>query len=446
MKFLAILKDSLREAVDSKIIYVMMGISVLLTLFVLTLSFKPLAADQMMMRLLNGGDVFRLAALNGGDMHVDHPVPQAVPENIGQFSVLKVDVLKGQPDQPESTYAVTVGLLLEKAAEADKVRKQPEQQLRRLRSRLAQAEQMNYFKVIDVRYAGANNPLVSKVSNPQTVVFFEFTTEPVEGSQQVWTSQFSLFLGAVPVGSPEPLGLVLFYSAHTVLWIGSLVTLLVSVILTGFFIPNMLRKGTVDLLLVKPMHRWALLLNKYVGGLTFIFLNTTVAIVGIWLALGLRSGIWANSFLLMIFVYTFFFAILYAVSALFAVLTRNAVVAILVTCGVWFLLFIVNVLFFFGERERIRDEQRHVPETQRTSENGFWRVVRGVHYVLPRTGDLDQLGNEALLRDFIPPRLVELAQKGAQTPFTWGESLTVSGVFIGLMLGLACLRFTTKDY
>ena len=56
----------------------------------------------------------------------------------------------------------------------------------------------------------------------------------------------------------------------------------------------MLRKGTVDMLVVKPIHRVALLLYKYIGGLTFIFLNTVVAIGGVWLALGLRSGIWAD--------------------------------------------------------------------------------------------------------------------------------------------------------
>ena len=33
-----------------------------------------------------------------------------------------------------------------------------------------------------------------------------------------------------------------------------------------------------------------------------------------------------------------------------------------------------------------------------------------------------------------------------KTPITWGESLTVSGVFIALMLGLSCAWFATRDY
>ena len=63
------------------------------------------------------------------------------------------------------------------------------------------------------------------------------------------------------------------------------VPLLYGVIITGFFIPNMLRKGTLDLLLVKPISRWTLLLYKYVGGLSFIFLNAAVAVIGIWRSL-----------------------------------------------------------------------------------------------------------------------------------------------------------------
>jgi ABC-type transport system involved in multi-copper enzyme maturation permease subunit len=48
----------------------------------------------------------------------------------------------------------------------------------------------------------------------------------------------------------------------------------------------MLRKGTVDLLLVKPMSRITLLLFKFIGGLTFIFLTTAFIVSGLWLVLG----------------------------------------------------------------------------------------------------------------------------------------------------------------
>src|SRR5436189_298975 len=83
--------------------------------------------------------------------------------------------------------------------------------------------------------------------------------------------------------------------------------------ITAFFIPEMLRKGTIDMLLAKPIHRATLLVCKDVGGLTFVLLSSAIAIGGVWLVLGLRSGIWSPQFLLVIPITTFFFAILYSV-------------------------------------------------------------------------------------------------------------------------------------
>src|SRR5262249_43790368 len=147
------------------------------------------------------------------------------------------------------------------------------------------------------------------------------------------------------------------------------VTLIISIVMTAFFIPNMLRKGTVDLLIVKPIHRPVLLVYKYLGGLTFILLNTTVAIGGVWLALGLKSGVWANNFLLMIPTLTFFFAILYAVSALFGVISRSPIVAILVTCLAWFMFFSVGAAYGVVDGRSHYEQDRNLPAEDRWSDN-----------------------------------------------------------------------------
>src|SRR5436305_6463134 len=82
--------------------------------------------------------------------------------------------------------------------------------------------------------------------------------------------------------------------------LGAWFILLLGVVVTAFFIPNMLRKGSIDLLLTKPLHRATLLLFKYIGGLLFVFLNLLVVVVGIWLVFGLRTGIWSWGFLVSI--------------------------------------------------------------------------------------------------------------------------------------------------
>src|SRR5205807_6715264 len=134
-----------------------------------------------------------------------------------------------------------------------------------------------------------------------------------------WPHQPSLFFGAVPLTSAAqfPLGLQIWFIEDRLVnaW-GGWVAIIVSIVLTAFFIPNMLRKGTVDLLLVKPIHRSTLLVYKYIGGLVFMFLNTAFVVAGIWLILGLRTGIWGPGFLASTGVLTFQFALYDAISTL----------------------------------------------------------------------------------------------------------------------------------
>ena len=46
MKYLAILRDSLREALDAKVIYFLMGLSGLVILLVASISFRPEPASR----------------------------------------------------------------------------------------------------------------------------------------------------------------------------------------------------------------------------------------------------------------------------------------------------------------------------------------------------------------------------------------------------------------
>src|SRR5579884_535608 len=45
-KFWAILRDSLREAVDTKVLYVMLGLSAVLIVVVLSVSFRPVSVEE----------------------------------------------------------------------------------------------------------------------------------------------------------------------------------------------------------------------------------------------------------------------------------------------------------------------------------------------------------------------------------------------------------------
>jgi ABC-type transport system involved in multi-copper enzyme maturation permease subunit len=440
MKFLAILKDSLREAIDCKVLYVMVGLSALVTLFVASFSFKPLPAKTMMGSIIDGDITTIMDAMQGKQPEKSKRVPgHPFPKINTPYQLKELRVLEGKPDSPDSRYALTISMPFLRKEEAAKIRKDPNPALEQLKTFFAPLEKLKLLKITRsylVPAAGEDSPIL-----------FEVETEPTEVTRRAWLFELGLFFGAVPLegGIKLPLGIWLFTISNIVLFIGSWVTILTSIIITAFFIPNMLRKGTVDLMIVKPIQRWSILLYKYLGGLTFIFLNTTVAIVGIWLALGLRSGVWANSFLFMIFIITFFFAILYVVSTLFAVLTRSPIVAILMTCAAWFLFFIVGTLNQVFENQRLHENDHNVPAEERWGNNAFATVIKGIHTVTPRTSDLNYLGQKILLSDFLTGT-IEQAPNLDRSSIRWGESLTVSGIFVAFMLGLACWWFATKDF
>lgn len=436
MKFWAILKDSFREAVDCKVMYVTVGLACLVLLAVASVSYEPMPAEATLRNLVSGNLAWQMAGVRG------QPPPDDGPPLRGSYQLQSVRVLSGAADSPDSEYLLVVQRLLTDEEAARKARANPEPEIEKLKMQLAPLES----PLMEI--TGARLLPAAPGAGPQVEhsLLFELQARPTAALRRIWSHKLVIGFGAAPLHDfTQPLGLLLYGLASLVIFTGSWVTILIGVIITAFFIPNMLRKGTIDLLLAKPISRGLLLSYKYLGGLLFIFLNTSFTIVGIWLILGLRSGVWANSFLLMIFIMTFFFAILYAVSTLLAVLTQSAVVAILGTCAAWFFFFLVglgNQLFLM---QKAHEERRKTPVAERTSAGAFAQVVYAVHFVTPRTRDLDLLANQILLNDFMAGDVARFP--GAETAsISWGASLAASLTFIAIMLGLACWRFAVKDY
>jgi hypothetical protein len=117
----------------------------------------------------------------------------------------------------------------------------------------------------------------------------------------------------------------------------------IALLVTASIVPQMLDSGAIDLLLSKPVSRPLLFLSKFFGGCTFIFLNATFLIVGLWVIVGWRFGIWNDGLLWTIPVFVFVFAIYYSVSTLAAVIWRNAVVSIVFSILFWAVCFAVGV-------------------------------------------------------------------------------------------------------
>jgi len=439
MKYLAVLKDSFREALDSKVLLVLLALSTIVIALAATISVEPLSAEKTFQQLFNTPGVVPLSIV------LNVHKREATFEDSFQFSLKKVELLSGVPDDPESEYALSISYRPFPPGMPGGVPPGLEAETNAVRAIFQEVVEYDYLRIKQVEFSETPQ----KDGGPK---MFRVVVQGTPRMIRIWATDISLF-GTVPLGSREnhaPLGFQLYFLYSLVSFFGELGALLIGIIITSFFIPNMLRKGTVDLLLAKPTQRWLLFFYKYVGGLTFIFLNMAYAIGGIWLVLGIRTGLWANELLLIVFTVTFFFAILYSISAFIGMITRSTIAAIMVTITAWVCFFGVGAAHKTFDDQYTAQKEREkrgnpIPEDQQWGNNQVGKTLRLVHAILPRTSDLGQIDNMIAYTAFMTGNLSDL-EKFDNSKRDWVESILVSLGWILFFLILAALWFTFTDY
>jgi ABC-type transport system involved in multi-copper enzyme maturation permease subunit len=123
--------------------------------------------------------------------------------------------------------------------------------------------------------------------------------------------------------------------------------LLIAILVTANIIPETFDPGSLNLLLSKPISRSALYISKFIGGCSFIALCAVYLFLGVWLWLGLGLGIWDKAFLWSIPLYILVFAIYYSISSLVGLTYRSAIMAIVVTGLFWAICFGVGSIHGF---------------------------------------------------------------------------------------------------
>lgn len=123
-----------------------------------------------------------------------------------------------------------------------------------------------------------------------------------------------------------------------------------AILVTAPIIPQMFDPGSLSLLLSKPVSRSWMFLAKFVGGCSFILINVTYLVTGLWLIVGLRLGLWSPRLLLCIPIFLFLFAVYYSVSALAGVIWRNPVMSVVMTVVFWLACTVVGATKVIVER------------------------------------------------------------------------------------------------
>ncbi|MFM7243060.1 MAG: ABC transporter permease [Planctomycetaceae bacterium] len=298
---------------------------------------------------------------------------------------------------------------------------------------------------------------------------WELTVDPGPDLRMLWPHRFSLFGDSLELTPPEgaPLGLEVFILQKLLSnGIGGTILLLVSVVVTAAFVPTMIRKGTLELLLVRPLPRWQLIVFTYAAALLFVAGLLGLLVSATWLVTGLLTGLWSPGILVALPTLLLFFAMLLSVSVFTGVVTRSAVAAMLVTITTWGVLFVVGLMHMQVVASRIRAENAGRPRPVSVADalrprapqgrpqqpakdrrpfhtTTVARIVETIYAVLPHTEDLDTMVDRQLMRDFaVGGRLRQLIES---PDFQWSRGVGLTLAHTAAFLLASCLVFSRRD-
>ncbi len=430
MKYFAVLKDAVAETLDRKSLYVMMVVSGLFILLCASISFSELSPEGAV------SDMVRTF----GRVIFTRPMSMDRVDYESDFTVSDVRKLGPEPGRLAGAYEFTLvsGKPMTKVA----------RHLQALRSGawkkegdaipdvdkdLTPAEEEEFIRA---RFREKLIPFVeAKVTERDgdrrtfAVRMRPMSPELVEGSHKIHA-----FFGLA--SAPLSMSVAAFVASierFLAKWLAGWAGTVIAIIFTAGFIPNMLQKGSLDLMLARPISRSALLFYRYLGGLSYAVISGTIFIGGSWLMLSLRSGVWNWGYLASLGTLTAYFAILYSFGVLIAVLTRSTVASILMPIGLWFVSMIVNVIRMTVDMVRVETD---VPA---------WadRLINVFYYPLPKPNDFDNINSYLMWRSTTGGE--------GKMPFDvfvpdWASTGVSSLAFAGIMLGLACWIFSRRDY
>jgi len=136
--------------------------------------------------------------------------------------------------------------------------------------------------------------------------------------------------------------------------------------------PTMLQKGSIDLLLCRPIPRWRIITARFLGGASIMTFNAAYLFVGVWIVLGLKAGVWNNNFPESAVLVIFAFIVLFSVVMIASVITENGPAGLLAA----FTLLIFSPIL-----------AAHEQITPAFSSELYRKVFRSLYWVLPKSAE-----------------------------------------------------------
>ena len=362
--YLAIIKDSFRAAMASRVLYVLL---ILITLLLVALA--PLHIDESLdWRLVSDVNVHKPDALMRRVLRDKETNPQA----IRVWSMLSGPLKKQMADIVEQSQKKPV-----------KPNQGPAESFKTLMAQQSLIEELNGIisnpdfyhqedwkdrllpteaeELIGVG-AGSLSEIRSKRLN-RLLLAQTFPGLIDSGNSSALTLKYAIWDFPIPITmthqqfaqmltSSIPWMSLPWYFEKLVLSIG----LLIAIIVTANMIPDMFEPGSLNLLLSKPISRWGLFSSKFFGGCVFIGLCACYLFLGLWLWMGLAMGVWDRAMLLSIPLYILVFAIYFSVSAVVGLMWRSPIVSVMLTLMFWAFCFAIGSTYAPFERKMSNNE------------------------------------------------------------------------------------------
>lgn len=340
--YLAIIKDSFREALASRVLWVFTGVIVLLLL-----ALAPLGYQHNLTTAFAWGDIAdppQLAKRLKEDGNKEQPSPgKRIWSLLDADAKKKIDVLTAARDDEKRRErdgrvslagigALRNGLndiikrrdFFEPALWSDaSLPKEAKDLLARGPDKLSQLEvaRMNRLLI----EAAFPNDFSWRPNDSISIAYLGFASDPLPFSKK----QIDSFIKEWVLTSAMD-------------WIVGVFGLVAALLVTSNVIPQMFEPGSITLLLSKPVSRSLLFTSKFIGACAFVFLNVILLIVGLWLIVGVRFDIWNHGMLACIPVFLFMFLVYFAVSALTGLVWKSAIISVVITVLFWFVCFVVD--------------------------------------------------------------------------------------------------------
>jgi len=196
-------------------------------------------------------------------------------------------------------------------------------------------------------------------------------------------------------------------------------TIFVGVFATANFITSIMEKGTIDLLISKPVPRWLYIVGRFSGSMLIMLGEVAYLIIGLWLVVGASSGMWNARFLLNIFFIWITFGGIYSIVVLLSVITKSSMLALIGSFVIYVIVGLLLPLAAFIDK--LLNGEGH--------QGVLYYIGKGAQYVIPRIQE-------------IAPGIAKFTLGGELDAVPFLFTLLLTGVY----LGLSTYIFSKKEF